>query len=477
MTTHTARAARRRLAVAGWPPGSGLAVTLIVAPAPAADARVTPTDPRLYLVDARRARHGRLRRPALGRGLPRPAGRQDAALAAGGRDRSRLSLDHRAERLRRRPYARPGRRAPPTPRVALGREERGPPARRRTALAPGRPSRPRAAAARGVVIGVVDSGISAREPAVRRPSPASAGPGTRDFSGTLPGPARTGAATPATAKLVRRSLVRRRLRRGPASAAAELALPARRRGHGTPDGVHRGRQRAASRRRVSRAARRPFSGLAPQARLAAYKACWTAPDPATTAARPPTWSPRSTGRPRTASTSSTSPWPAPPASTPWSAPCSAPPRPTSSWSAPPATSADAYAAHVSPWVTTVGGPAPARPAPAQVVLGGRAALSGAMSADRTVRPGSSAAPTSPPRGPPATRPAVCTPGSLDAAARRRPDRRAVPARRDRPGRRSPPPSPAPTGSAWCSSTPARTASPTTSTPCRPSTRARRPGER
>ena len=83
------------------------------------------------------------------------------------------------------------------PRVAPGREERGAPPGRHRAARAGVPSGPVASrGGAGTVVGVVDTGICAGEPAVRRRSPAWAG--RRAASTATAWAARTGTPTAAT---------------------------------------------------------------------------------------------------------------------------------------------------------------------------------------------------------------------------------------------------------------------------------------
>ena len=207
----------------------------------------------------------------------------------------------------------------------------------------------------------------------------------------------------------RRGVVGRRLRRGPDPLLRE-PLAARRRRPRHPGRLGRGRQRRGQRADEG-PHHRPASAASPRAPGSPpTRRAGPPPTPPTTAARPRTWSPRSTVPPPTGSTCSTSPWPARPAPTPSSAPCSAPPRPTSSSWPPPATHGRRqYAAHDSPWVTTVGASLGSTWQGRVSVVGGPT-LTGASRSRRTSDPsGSSSAPTSPPPAPAAATPRSAAP--------------------------------------------------------------------
>ena len=225
-----------------------------------------------------------------------------------------------AGRAERRPP--PGRRRPGTHRPALDRA--GPPARRRRH-------------------GRSASSTPASGPRARS-SPTSRGLGRapRDFRGDLRGGA--GLGRPAAATASSSAPAGSSTASAPTGSAASSSLSAaRRRRPRHPDGLDRRRQRRRHACRCTASALGSYGGVAPQARLAVYKACWTAPDPRRRRLldRRPGHRDRP-GRPRDrVDVLNLSVGGPPDASTPSSAPCSARPRPTSSWSPPPATTAPA----------------------------------------------------------------------------------------------------------------------------------------
>jgi minor extracellular serine protease Vpr len=401
-------AARRRLA-APWAAGLGLAVALGVAPGPAAQASHTG-DPRLYLVTFDGPGTAGYDGPLSDAGFRTVlAGRQDTALAAVGAPTpvyrwttalSGLAVDltpGQAASLRRRPE------------VAAVQEDE---VRRLTATAPtpAAPVATRGRGGRGVVVGVVDTGVSPDSPVFAELPGLGPPLLPRDFSGACQ-PGEDWSPRTCNAKLVAASWFVAGY--GEEAVAADEPLSARDvRGHGT----------ALASIAVGNAQvdvdlpglRTSFSGVAPRARLAAYKACWSAPDPADdgcATADLVAAIDRATkdgvdvlnlGVGDAAGVDPVDRALLGAAEAGIVVVASA------------GNDADDYAAHDSPWITTVGGLRQSART-GSVVVGGTA-VSGAMTADRTVRARivNGRDVPAPGAGPAAA--AVCRPGSLDAAA-------------------------------------------------------------
>ena len=227
--------------------------------------------------DARRARHRRLptvRCSAAGYRIG-PVGPQDAALDRGRRGcpvyrwttalsgfAVELTPGQAASLRRRRAVA------------AVEKNERPPAGRDRGPPGPPRP-RTRGRGGAGVVVGVVDTGIWPDSPVfAARPRPR---PGPRaDFSGTCQ-PGEDWSPATATRKLVRRSWFVAGF--GEEAFAAVEPLSARDDAATAPSSrrspwATRGSPCSSPGQRLG-----PYGGVAPQARLAAYKACWTRPGP------------------------------------------------------------------------------------------------------------------------------------------------------------------------------------------------------
>ena len=210
---------------------------------------------------------------------------RESALAAAGRDlggrrrlRTRLPLDHGPQRVRRPADARPGPITwPRTPRVAMSRRD----STRRLAdvatTAPPRPPPgcPGKGGAPAVVIGLVDSGLWPDSPLFADVRGLGRGQRATSAVRASQGPA----GTP-------RSATARSWERGGSStasvptgcAAAAGLSPLDDDGHGTlVASVAAGNAGVSVQVPGQRSGL--YAGAAPQARLAVYKACWTAPDP------------------------------------------------------------------------------------------------------------------------------------------------------------------------------------------------------
>ncbi len=426
-------------------------------PAPAPGRRRAPR-PTLYLVTLDGPGTAGYPGSAVRPGLPRVPGAGPGRRARRGRCRRRLPVDDRPERLRRRAHRRPrpsllradtrGRLVEENAvRALAGAPGQRQPRRRRTA--------PAAARAWSSAWSTPASGPRARC-SRRHPAPRPCAASTSAAPATTV--RRLGRADACNGKLVGARWFVARLRRGPACAASRSRRSRRPRAR-HPDGVDRGRQRGGLGPGAAASALRQYAGVAPQARIAVYKACWTAPDPADdgcATADLVTAIDRAT-RDRVDVLNLVGRRAVRP-STPSSARCSARPRQASSWSAPPATAAGAaYAAHPSPV-----GDHGRRRRPATSASGPRSSSAdGATVAGRDgVHPPGRTGPARPGAGrrgravPPEPRPGSARPGSPRRVAHRG-RHRALRARRDRAGRRSPRRSARPTGSGWCSSTPAR----------------------
>ena len=202
---------------------------------------------------------------------------QDAVLA-GGRCRAGLPLDHRAQRLRRRAHRRRRPAAAATdPRVAARRGERGPhvsPAHRASGGPVAPDALPAAARASWSASSTPASGPRARS----SPDPRPRGAQPRRLPRRVRG--RRGlAAVDLQPQGRRRPVVRRTASARTAAHARAPSPPRDDHGHGTQVASI-----AAGNADVSVEAPRParlatYRRLAPQARIAVYKACWTAPDP------------------------------------------------------------------------------------------------------------------------------------------------------------------------------------------------------
>ena len=139
---------------------------------------------------------------------------------------------------------------------------------------PAAPDRSRGGA--GVVVGMVDTGIWPDSPLFASSGDLGASP--RRFRGACRAGEDWDSATPATASWSGPGGSCDGFGAGPA-AHLELPLPARRpRARHPVASIVAGNAGVSVQARGQRAAQ--YSGLAPQARLAVYKACWTAPDPA-----------------------------------------------------------------------------------------------------------------------------------------------------------------------------------------------------
>ncbi len=408
MVRRNGGAARRRVA-APVAAGLGLAVALTVAPAPAAHASHTG-DPRLYLVTFDGPGTAGYDGPLSAAGYRIVlSGRQDTALAAVGAAApvyrwttalSGLAVDltpGQAASLRRQPE------------VAAVQENE---VRRLTATASAQaaPVATRGRGGRGVVVGVVDTGVSPDSPVFAELPGLGPDLSTRDFSGTCQ-PGEDWSPRTCSAKLVAASWFVAGY--GEEAIAADEPLSARDvRGHGT----------ALASIAVGNAQvdvdlsglRTSFSGVAPRARLAAYKACWSAPDPADdgcATADLVAAIDRATkdgvdvlnlgvGDAAGVDTVDRALLGAAEAGIVVVASAG--------------NDGDDYAAHDSPWITTVGGLRQSDRT-GSVVVGDRA-VSGAMTADRTVRARIVSSRDVPAPGADPAAAAVCRPGALDAAA-------------------------------------------------------------
>ena len=408
MVRRNGGAARRRVA-APVAAGLGLAVALTVAPAPAAHASHTG-DPRLYLVTFDGPGTAGYDGPLSAAGYRIVlSGRQDTALAAVGATApvyrwttalSGLAVDltpGQAASLRRQPE------------VAAVQENE---VRRLTATASAQaaPVATRGRGGRGVVVGVVDTGVSPDSPVFAELPGLGPDLSTRDFSGTCQ-PGEDWSPRTCSAKLVAASWFVAGY--GEEAIAADEPLSARDvRGHGT----------ALASIAVGNAQvdvdlsglRTSFSGVAPRARLAAYKACWSAPDPADdgcATADLVAAIDRATkdgvdvlnlgvGDAAGVDTVDRALLGAAEAGIVVVASAG--------------NDGDDYAAHDSPWITTVGGLRQSDRT-GSVVVGDRA-VSGAMTADRTVRARIVSSRDVPAPGADPAAAAVCRPGALDAAA-------------------------------------------------------------
>ena len=399
----------RRRAVAPLAAGLGLAVALTVAPAPVAHASHTG-DPRLYLVTFDGPGTAGYRGPLTAAGFRTVlSGRQDAALAAVGAPvpayrwttaLNGLAVDltpGQADSLRQQPE------------VASVQENE---VRRLTATAsaPAAPVTTRGRGGRGVVVGVVDTGVSPDSPVFAELPGLGPPPPPRDFSGACQ-PGEDWSPRTCNDKLVAASWFVAGF--GEQAIAADEPLSARDvRGHGT----------ALASIAVGNAQvdvdlpglRTSFSGVAPRARLAAYKACWSAPDPADdgcATADLVAAIDRATkdgvdvlnlgvGDAAGVDTVDRALLGAAEAGIVVVASAG--------------NDADDYAAHESPWITTVGGLR--QSVRTGTVVVGERAVRGAMTADRIVRARIVRSRDVPAPGGDRAAAAVCRPGALDAAA-------------------------------------------------------------
>ena len=400
--------AGRRL-VAPLAAGLGLAVALTVAPAPVAHA-IHTGDPRLYLVTFDGPGTAGYTGPLSAAGYTGVLSRrQDAALDAVGAPvpvyrwttaLSGVAVDltpGQALSLRRQP------------RVAAVQENE---VRRLTATAsaPTAPAALQGRGGRGVVVGVVDTGVSPDTAVFAELPGLGPAPPARDFSGACQ-PGEDWSPRTCNAKLVAASWFVAGY--GEQAVAADEPLSARDvRGHGT----------ALASIAVGNAQvdvdlpglRTSFSGVAPRARLAAYKACWSAPDPADdgcATADLVAAIDRATedgvdvlnlGVGDVAGVDTVDRALLGAAEAGIVVVASA------------GNDHDDYAAHDSPWVTTVGGlRQAARTGSVEV---GNTAFPGAMTADRTVRARIVRSRDVPAPGVDRAAAALCRPGALDAAA-------------------------------------------------------------
>lgn len=396
----------RRLA-APLAAGLGLAVVLTVAPV----ARASHTgDPGLYLVTFDGPGTAGYDGPLSASGYRAVlSGRQDSALAAVGAPvpvyrwttaLSGLAVDltpGQAASLRQQPE------------VAAVQENE---VRRLTATssASAAPVAPRGRGGRGVVVGVVDTGVSPDSPVFAELPGLGPPPPPRDFSGACQ-PGEDWSPRTCNDKLVAASWFVAGY--GEEAIAADEPLSARDvRGHGT----------ALASIAVGNAQlevdlpglRTSFSGMAPRARLAAYKACWSAPDPADdgcATADLVAAIDRATkngvdvlnlGVDDAAGVDTVDRALLGAAEAGIVVVASA------------GNDADDYAAHESPWITTVGGLR--QSARTGTVVVGDHAVRGAMTADRTVRARIVRSGDVPAPGTDRAAAAVCRPGALDAAA-------------------------------------------------------------
>ncbi len=406
--------ARGRL-VAPLAAGLGLAVALTVAPAHVAGAMQTD-DSRLYLVTFEGPGTAGYAGPLSAAGYRIVLSvRQDAALDAVGGPvpvyrwttaLSGLAVDltpGQASSLRRQPGV-----------DAVQENE----VRRLTATttAPTPPTAPTAPAAlpgrggRGVVVGVVDTGVSPDGAVFAELPGLGPAPRPRDFSGACQ-PGEDWSPRTCNAKLVAASWFVAGY--GEQAIAADEPLSARDvRGHGT----------ALASIAVGNAQvdvdlpglRTSFGGVAPRARLAAYKACWSAPDPdddgcatadlvaAIDRATADGVDVLNLGVGGAAGVD--------PVDRALLGAAEAGVVVVASAGNDP----DEYAAHDSPWVTTVGGLR--QSARTGVVVVGDTAVAGAMTSHRTVRARIVRSRDVPAPGVDRAAAAVCRPGALDAAA-------------------------------------------------------------
>jgi minor extracellular serine protease Vpr len=400
--------ARRRLA-APLAAGLGLAVALTVASGPAAQAGHAG-EPQLYLVTfdgpGTAGYQGSLTAAGYRTVL---AGRQDAALASVGAPApvyrwttalSGLAVDltpGQAATLRRQPE------------VAAVEENEV----RRLTATPSVPAAPTATSGRGgrgVVVGVVDTGVSPDNPVFAELPGLGPEPRARDFSGACQ-PGEDWSPRTCNAKLVAASWFVAGY--GEDAIAADEPLSARDvRGHGTAlASIAVGNAQADV---DLPGLRTSFSGVAPRARLAAYKACWSAPDPADdgcATADLVSAIDRATkdgvdvlnlGVDDAAGVDTVDLALLGAAEAGIVVVASA------------GNEAGDYAAHDSPWIITVGGLS--RSARTGAVVVGGSAVRGAMTADRSVRARIVRSRDVPAPGSTPAAAAVCRPGSLDAAA-------------------------------------------------------------
>ena len=365
-------------------------------------------------------------------GAARPAGRRARGgrrpdPSTGGRPRSTASPPSS-------PPTRP-RRWAAMPAVALVEQNRSAPLDRRSPGAGaglGRPQPARGGA--GVVVGARRHRHLAREPAVRRRSPASGRAAAR-LPWRVRRRAAAGTPTTATASWSAPAGSWTASARTPCAAPSALS-PLDDSGHGTQMASIAAGNAGVS---VQVPGQRlgPYGGVAPQARIAVYKACWTAPDPAddgcatadlVTAIDRATERRRRRAEPLRRRSVDRRHRRARAARRRRGR--------TSSWSAAAGNGGRAkYAAHPSPWVTSVGGDHRRRWS-----AGSRSRTaygsSGAMASARgSARPGWCSVRTYRPPGATPAAARICRPGSLDAVAHRG---RIVLCERggDRPGRRS-----------------------------------------
>ena len=337
--------------------------------------------------------------------------------------------------------------------------------RRRLAgsAAPGVPSGPVSSrGGAGTVIGVVDSGISPESP-LFAPVP-GLGRAPRAFHGDCVGGADFDA-DGCDAKLVGARWFVNGF--GAANVRAASSLSRDDDGHGTQMASIAAGNAGVS-VRVDEQRLGSYGGMAPQARLAVYKACWMAPDPAgdgcatadlVTAIDQATRDGvdvlnLSVGGPAGFDTVERALLGAAEADVVVVAAAG--------------NAGDrAFAAHASPWVTTVGSTTSVARR-GEVRLGNPRPLTGAMASTRGTGPARVVRGEARRRARPSRSQArVCAPGSLDAA--RVAGTIVVCARAASGGSTSPRPCRRPTASAWSSSTPVVDRSPPTSTASRPST--------